>query len=697
MDIHLEIIKPVETFAIYSYTASTCAYLGLLCLSLIRIKKNPMGIPVAITLIFSVIWSAYTVFVLQNEAFYIQDAFPAESLRNLAWFFFLSVLISKQQFNSQYYLIRHNWKVLCVFLTIVIIVILESFSELRYQFQQLIGFDFRLFVHIGFAIVGLMLVEQLYRNARQEQRWTIKFICLGLASLFVFDFILYSKSLLFSVLDISFWGSRGFVNALIFPLFAVSLNRLSHEQVNIKISNKVIFHTTVLLGAGFYLLLMSLAGYYIKYYGGSWGAIAQISFIFLAIILLSVFFVSGKIRALAKVFFSKHFFQQRYSYRDEWIKLSKTIAELNSLDDLSSFMVSTMAKFVDSSGGGIWIRNDHGDFYLTAEQNLGEHTQQLVSKNELLIEFLKTKQLVIDFVEFFKDHDIYAGSGLDKWYTEHKEIWLIVPLFQKNKLEAFIVLTKPRVSRQIDWEDHDLLKTVGMQLANALALTQASENLSRARQFEVYNQFSAFLVHDLKNLVAQISLIVKNSEKHKRNPEFIDDSIDTLEHVVKKIEHMLGQLKKGNIQSISQAKINLVNVLKDVAIQQANNKPLLSIKIKAEDCWVVGEKEKMVAILGHLVQNAQEATEDNGLVEIKVTKKQGNIIIKIIDNGCGMDEKFIQQRLFKPFDTTKGNAGMGIGVYDARAYILQQAGSISVESKPEKGTTFIINLPEASK
>ena len=685
----------METFALYSYTASTCAYIGLLCLSLIRINKNPLGIPIAITLILSVVWSGYTLFILQNEAFYIQDTFPVESLRNLAWFFFLSILISKQQFNSQYFLLRQGRKVPFIFLTIIIIVLLESFSDLRYQFQQLIGFDFRLFAHIGFAIVGLMLVEQLYRNARQEQRWSIKFICLGLASLFVFDFILYSKSLLFSELDMSLWDSRGFINALIVPLLAISLHRLSKEQINIKISNKVVFHTTVLLGAGFYLLLMSLAGYYIKYYGGSWGAIAQISFIFLAILLLLTFFISGKIRALAKVFFSKHFFQHKYNYRDEWIKLSKTLAELNSLDDISGFIVSTMAKFVDSSGGGVWIKNDQGDFYLTAEQNLGGHTQQIVSKNELLIEFLEAKQWVIDFVEFFNDPDIYAGSGLDRWYTEHKEIWLIVPLFQKNNLEAFVVLTKPRVSRQMDWEDHDLLKTVGMQLANALALTQTSENLSRARQFEAYNQFSAFLVHDLKNLVAQISLIVKNSKKHKRNPEFIDDSIETLEHVVKKIEHMLRQLKKGNIQSISQAKINLVNVLEEVAIQQANNKPLLSIKIESEDCWVVGEKEKMVAILGHLVQNAQEATEDSGLVEIKVTKKQGKVTLKIIDNGCGMDENFIQQRLFKPFDTTKGNAGMGIGVYEARDYILQQSGSITVESKPEKGTTFIINLPEA--
>jgi putative PEP-CTERM system histidine kinase len=438
-----------------------------------------------------------------------------------------------------------------------------------------------------------------------------------------------------------------------------------------------------------------MAGYYIKIYGGSWGAIAQISFVILAIILMMVFFVSGKIRAWSKVFFSKHFFQHRYDYRDEWIKLSKKIAELDTLDDLSSLIVKTMANIVDSSGGGLWIKNDQGNYCFTAEQNFGEHSKQLINGNEPFIEFLIKKQWVIDFVEFFNDPDIYAGLRLDKWHAAFKDVWLIVPLFQKNKLDGFVVLTEPRVSRQIDWEDHDLLKTAGMQLANAHALMQISEDLSRARQFEAYNRVSAFLVHDLKNLVAQISLIVKNSEKHKRNPAFIDDSIETLENVVKKIDNLLSQLKKGNSREINRTKVDLADVLADVALQQSSNKPLVTIKMDTIKYWVLAEKEKMTAILGHLVQNAQEATDDNGLVQMEMSKEADKIVVKIIDTGCGMDEKFIQQRLFKPFDTTKGNAGMGIGVYEAQEYILHQSGRIDVMSKVGEGTTFILSLPEA--
>nr|WP_305908421.1 XrtA/PEP-CTERM system histidine kinase PrsK [Methylomarinum sp. Ch1-1]MDP4521250.1 PEP-CTERM system histidine kinase PrsK [Methylomarinum sp. Ch1-1] len=301
---------------------------------------------------------------------------------------------------------------------------------------------------------------------------------------------------------------------------------------------------------------------------------------------------------------------------------------------------------------------------------------------------------MIDFVEYFNDPDIYAEAGLEKWYARQNNIWLIVPLFLQNDLEAFVVLSKPRVARQIDWQDHDLLKTVGMQLANALALIRASEDLSRTKQFEAYSRLSAFLVHDLKNLVAQIALIVKNSEKHKHNPEFIDDSIETLENVVSKMQRILTQLKKGDVKKIdSHRQVDLREVINDVELQQNNNKPRLQLVLACKNALIKGDKAKLISIIGHLVQNAQDATAEDGIVKLELHKQERSAIVKIIDNGCGMDQNFIQQRLFKPFDTTKGNAGMGIGVYEAREYMLQHSGQIKVESEPGAGTTFTLTFP----
>ncbi len=688
----------MENYSYYSYLTAATAYLFLLPLSLIGIKKNPVAVPLIIAIVFSLTWAGYTAFLIHNNELFSSETLPLETLRDTAWFFLLSALISRQQFNNNYSLLLNSRLANGLALLIVFTLVLEAFSDLRYQIQQLLGQDLRLFIHVVFAIMGLMLVEQLYRNANLDYHWTIKFLCLGLGALFTIDFIVYSKSLLYTQLDSLLWNSRGFINALIVPLLAVSILRLQTLKVlRLTASRTIVFHTTVLFGSGLYLILMSLAGFYIRDYGGDWGEIAQIIFIFLALLLLAILFVSGKVRAMTKVFVNKHFFHYRYDYRDEWIKLSKTIAQLDSINQLSGFIIKTLSELADSSGGGLWLKNEQGDFYLTEESNLGFYPPQLIKADQSLIQFMLKKQWVIDFVELSNSPALYDEVDLSQWQAEQKNISLIIPLFLQNELEAFVVLTKAKVPRQLIWEDHDLLKTVGMQLTNALALSHASDALSRSRQFEAYNRLSAFLVHDLKNLVSQVSLIVKNAEKHKYNPEFIDDSIETLENVVFKIEHLLSQLKKGLIKTDNKIIINLVDVIKDVAIQQAGNKPTLQLTENPDKIEVLGEKEKITAILGHLVQNAQEATADNGFVRLELSKSGHQAIIKVIDNGSGMDNKFIAERLFKPFDTTKGNAGMGIGVYEARDYIIKYSGSCDVESTLGKGTTFTIKLPLAGQ
>ncbi|NOT12911.1 MAG: PEP-CTERM system histidine kinase PrsK [Methylococcaceae bacterium] len=684
----------MEHFNYYSYLSATIAYLLLLPISLIGVKKNPVALPFFVAVVFSLVWAGTIAIFSYRNTLSTSDVMPFETLRNTALLFLLSAIMAHQRYEGNYWLLFRSHTVKLLVVLTGFIFVLEANAKFRYPIQQFLGQDLRLFAHVIFAILGLMLVEQIYRNAVTGFRWAIKFLCLGIGGLFIIDFIVYSKSLLFSKLDSSLWDTRGFINALIVPLLAISIFRLQSESIKISFSRKIAFHTTVLFGTGLYLILMSLAGVYIRDYGGNWGEIAQIIFIFLAILLLLILFASGKARALAKFYFNKHFFHYRYDYRDEWIKLSKTISQLDSINELSSFIINTLVDLVESSGGGIWLKNEQDDYYLAEQNNLGFTSPQLVYSHDSLIRFLSEKKWVIDFVEFFDNPEVYEGVDLSAWYAEEKNVWLIIPLFRQNDLEAFVVLTQARISRRLNWEDHDLLKTIGMQLTNALALSHASDALSRSRQFEAYNRLSAYLVHDLKNLVAQISLIVKNAVKHKHKPEFIDDSIATLENVVIKIEYILSQLKKGNVNQSNKIVVNLPEIISDVAQQQAGNRPALQVSILGADTLkVFAEKEKITAILGHLVQNAQEATDDEGKVCLELSKCDQYAVIKVIDTGSGMDEKFIAERLFKPFDTTKGNAGMGIGVYEARDYILKFSGEITVDSQPGAGTTFTIRLP----
>ena len=686
----------MENYNYYSYLTAAISYLLLTLLSLMGVKKNPVVIPLVTALFFSFVWAGYSAFLIHDNKSFTSISLTLEIIRNIVWFLLLSVFISRQQFTKNYLLLVKSRFANGLIFLILISLIVEVFDNARYPIQQLLGQDPRLFTHVIFAVIGLMLVEQVYRNATQESQWSIKFLCLGLGALFMIDFFVYSKSLLFAQLDSLLWSSRGFINALITPLLFISILRLqASKALRITASRKIVFHTTVLLGSGLYLIVMSLAGFYIRDYGGNWGATAQLLFIFLALLILSILFISGKARALTKVFINKHFFHYHYDYRDEWLKVSKTIAKLNSINELSGFIIKTLCDLVDSSGGGLWLKNDQDDFYLAEESNLGFSPPFTLQKNQSLIRFMQKKRWVIDFIELSKSPHIYDDVDLSQWQNPLYNICLIIPLLQEDDIVAFVVLTKAKVTRQLNWEDHDLLKTVCLQLANALALSHASDALSRSRQFEAYNRLSAFLVHDLKNLVAQVCLIVKNSEKHKYNVEFIDDSIDTLKNIIFKMDHLLSQLKKEQLTSHNQSLINLVDIIKDVAIQQNANKPNLQLITNLDNIEIVGETQKITAIFSHLVQNAQEATADDGFIKVILSTDNQEAIIKIIDNGTGMDNKFIAERLFKPFDTTKGNAGMGIGVYEARDYIMKHDGSCIVESALGVGTTFIIKLPLA--
>ncbi|AEF99746.1 XrtA/PEP-CTERM system histidine kinase PrsK [Methylomonas methanica] len=684
----------MENFIFFSYLASAIAYAALFLFATFRKNRHWLFV---LAMLLSVTWSVSILKTTQDSQLFISDTLVYETLRNSAWCLFIALLSSKQQWDNAYQHILHSQVALLATIFVFCIASIETFPSFLELFMHWLDMDPRFFAHVLFAVFGLILIEQLYRNTPIAQRWNIKFLCLSAGALFAIDLIVYSKSLLYKQLDLSLWQSRGIINALITPLLALALPRL--DTINFDIirttPRRTVFYTTVLIGCGMYLTLMSATGYYLKRVNAQWGETIQTLFIFLAILLLITAFTSGKIRALAKVYFGKHFFHYSYDYREEWLKISKALAKLESLDELKQFIITTLTDLVESSGGGLWLKNDRGQFFLAAEQNLHLSPQELdhLKKGHQLPEYLANKQWVIDFYEMAHAPEVYDDVDLTPWCYEDSQVWLIVPLFHLNHLEAFAVLTQPRAPRKLNWEDHDLLKTVGMQLANALALNKTSEALANNRQFETYHRLSAYLVHDLKNIAAQIALIVKNADKHKHNPDFFDDTIDTLNNAVNKMQHIVEQLKQGKTPPSADSVVDLVDIIKKIQ-RQHNGSPPLQTEIQTPRCLIKTNQTKLISVLINLIQNAQDASQKpNGWVKLVLTATPDYAVIKIVDNGIGMEPSFVAERLFKPFDTTKGNAGMGIGAYEARDFILKCAGQLEVDSQPGKGTTFTIQLP----
>ncbi|MBW8898572.1 MAG: PEP-CTERM system histidine kinase PrsK [Massilia sp.] len=546
--------------------------------------------------------------------------------------------------------------------------------------------------YVGMAVYGMLLVEQVYRNKTIEERWAIKFACLGIGGMFAYDFYMYSNALLFRKLSPDLWTARGFVNALTVPLVMASMTRRKSWTTSFAVSRRVVFHSAALLGSAIYLLAMGSVGYYLRYVGGSWGTVMQTGFLFGAISLLGVILFSGTARSWLKVSISKHFFRYNYDYREEWMRFTRTLSERGP--NLGERAIQALAALVESPAGTLWQIDTGGRFTVKAGWQAPD-TRVSEPDNTPFCRFLESTQWVIDVDEYVERPEKYEGLALPDWLLDTPRRWLVVPLMLQEKLFGFVVLQRARSPLKLNWEIIDLLEIAGSQAASYLAQEDAANALMVARQFESFNRMSTFVVHDLKNLVAQLSLMNANAEKHKDNPEFQRDMLETLNHSVQKMKLLLQKLSRSeNAEKPQPLAVDAV-VRQALALKSAFE-PQPQLLVEQAGLLVLADRERLERVLGHLIQNAIEATPRDGSVLVRVAPAGGGrehaVEVEITDTGEGMTEEFIRDRLFKPFDSTK-SAGMGIGVFESREYITELGGALEVTSQPALGTTFKVVLP----
>jgi len=446
------------------------------------------------------------------------------------------------------------------------------------------GLSLSIISRIALALLGLALVEQLYRNAVDAQRWAIKHICLGLGGLFAFDFYLYSDALLFKSIDVGIWNARGVVNALIVPLIAVSAARNPQWSLDIAVSRGVVFHTATLFGAGVYLLIMAAAGYYIRLFGGNWGGVLQVAFLFGAVLILFLLLFSGALRARVKVLLSKHFFSYKYDYREEWLRFTYTLSAGEPGVNLYERSIRAVAELVDSPAALLWVKRTDG-FHQVARWNMPA-INDTEAADGALCRFLDERQWVVDLKEYNVQPDVYGDLRLPVWLSAAPRAWLIVPLILHEQLMGFMVLADARSPRDFNWEDSDLLKTAGRQVAVYIAQIQANEALVESRQFESFNRLSTYVVHDLKNIVAQLSLLLSNAQKHKHKPEFQEDMLATIDNATQRMTRLLGQLRAGYQSAQQQESFDLRQLLEGVLREKNHASPQPQLQLPSQPLWV---------------------------------------------------------------------------------------------------------------
>lgn len=651
------------------------------------LRSRALFLVVALSAVWGITSLAYA--LTGYSAFLIGSLF-ADLLRYGGWFGFLLVLLMPERAAEKTSTLRWNWlasigtSLLLVGLVALGMVVLNTGFQIPPQ--RLVLLD-----ALGISVFALILIEQLLRNVSPDLRWSIKPLCLGAGGAFLFDLYLFSDALLFNRIDADAFSIRGFVHALVVPLVAVSTSRSRDWKKRLVLSQRAALQSATLVAVGIYLLFMSAAGYYVRYFGGEWGRAFQLALLFAALLLLGILSLSGAMRAKVRVLIGKHFFSYRYDYREEWLRFTNTLSSQDGFSEMGQHVIKGLADMVESPAGSLWLKAPSGHFYAQSTRWNMPECSLTEDVGSSLCEFLVDSGWIINLEEYRSAPRRYEHLQIPLWLAEVPNAWLVVPLATGSEMIGFVILATARTQIEVNWEVNDLLKTAGRQAGAFLGQMQAAEALLEARKFDAFNRMSAFVVHDLKNIVAQLSLMLKNAERHRDNPEFQQDMLMTVEHSVERMRQLMMQLREGATPVNSPRGIDLGAVIRRIQTAKKGQGREVEIDL-ADRVTAKGHEDRIERVIGHVVQNALDATESGGRVWVKLERQGEHALVVVGDTGHGMSPEFIRERLFKPFQTTKP-AGMGIGAYESFQYVHELGGKVSVDSEVNVGTRVSLLLP----
>lgn len=548
------------------------------------------------------------------------------------------------------------------------------------------GYIFNL-VLLFYAILSIINLEATLRSSKRTDRRIVKYTILGVGGILSINIFYYSHTLLYQSINMYLFPVRTGIILISVLLIGFSLFRHKAMDTEFSVSRKVLYKSVSLITVGGYLLGMGLIGEGMRQFGPETGKnITTFIGVAGAILLIAVMF-SEQLRSKAKVFINKNFFSQKYDYREQWLKFTQRISLKHSFDELLSSITEGFKDAIGAKGAAIWLRDkDNGEYHCVRALNTPVVT---VKPDRDLLAFLMNVKWILD-VRHNKCEKVVSSN---KIFIEKTRASLIIPLLDIDKLIGFIILEDGLAEVEYNFEDYDFLRTLSRQAVSAILNAKLSDELTEAKEMEAMGRLSSFILHDLKNATSMLSLIVQNAEEHIEDPDFQKDAIKAVSNTSEKINAIIGKLNNlPRKTSLDLEYYDLGSYVK-ITIQELNLNGNVELAFKElEPVTAMFDKEEISKVITNLIINAFEATNNKGRVEVIVGTENNMGFVRVSDNGCGLSSEFIENNLFRPFQTTK-KKGLGIGLYQCKAIVEAHSGILKVVSQEGRGSDFSLYLP----
>ncbi len=560
---------------------------------------------------------------------------------------------------------------------------------------EAMAYEATVVIDLCFAIGALLLVNALYSAAASETRQGIRYAVIGITAMWAYDLNLYTFAWLGGQMSEELLALRGVLMTALVPTFFLATRR--SDAVKMRLSRKVTFRSLSILAILGYFLIMYLASRAISSFASDYTALIEIGLVFLMSVGAIVLLPSKRVRGWLKVKLAKHLFEHRYDYRAAWIGFNETLARPGNDDEpLDQRVVRAMAEISEATGGLLLVATPDNRLQPGASWSweLGGSAES--TPDRALGEWLQEGGAIVA-IDAQRADDMQSADRYDAplpaWILNEETAWALAPLIHREKLVGAVLLKRPAADRPLDWEDFDLLRIAGRQAASHLSEARSQDALAEARRFDEFNRRFAFILHDIKNLVSQLSLVARNAERHADNPEFRADMVATLKASVDKMNDMLARLApKDRTAPADPSPTDLRQLAQQIAARLGTGHP---IEIAAgEAVMAMADAGRLDAALTHIVQNGCDASPDDAPVWLDIGGNDEEAWIAVEDSGRGMDETFVRDQLFRPFSSSKPG-GFGIGAFEARALVAEMGGRLDVDSRPGEGSRFTITLPIA--